>query len=118
MAETEFRPNVEKGARWLEEQGARDWPDKILAAVEEARFNMAGCSTCAVGVTLGMWTLGLFGYRFSAEPTCDERLADHNAAIDESDRLGFSCAGRRYAALEAEWISYAREEQAARKAAQ
>jgi hypothetical protein len=104
----DFRPNVEKGARWLEEQGAWDWPDKILAAVEAAEFNMQLHCSCAVGTTLGTY------WKFQRLTGSDDETAyacgfqvPLNASAD--DRL------RMFDALEAAWIAYAREEQAARR---
>src|SRR5690348_4411183 len=99
----DFRPNVEKGARWLEEQGAWDWPDKILAAVERAEFDMNQCETCAVGVTIGeQWwdEAGTHGF-----------VDSHGFDIIHEDRPATLA---EWSALEQAWIDYAREEQAAR----
>jgi hypothetical protein len=48
---TPAEARVSKGAAWLEEQGAYDWPEKILAP--DARFQMSHCGRCAVGLALG-----------------------------------------------------------------
>lgn len=116
MAETEthdFRPNVQKGAAWLEEQGAWDWPDKILAAVAQAQFDMAECDQCAVGVTLGDYAELMDDGKFDAN---EARAMGFEQPMAES--LNTAQIHADYRALEAEWITYATEEQAARKAAQ
>jgi hypothetical protein len=94
----DFRPNVEKGARWLEEQGAWDWPDKILAAVAVSDFDLTSCNHCAAGTALadieGVSLLDCWG---------------------EWERYGFSTEDDPdWETLEQAWITYAREEQAAR----
>ena len=103
----DFRPNVEKGARWLEEQGAWDWPDKILAAAAVGEFDMGGCSSCAVGVTLGNY-MRYCGKAWGSEEA--RALGFEQPALD----ITRDHPDDYYRVMEQAWIDYAREEQAAR----
>lgn len=99
----DLRARVEKGARWLEEHGGEDWPDKILAAVEAGRFDMSDGRNCAVGSVLGAYG--------QAVPL----IAAGRDLFRASDALGFSEFGLgsgEWDALEAAWVAYAREEAA------
>ncbi len=106
MADTPLRQRVEKGARWLEEQGAHDWPEKILTAVEAQRFEMCGSCSCVVGVTLGDWEDHFLGIWQDGD--------GERASYGESSARGFTPMPDEkmtaWAALEAEWTAYAREE--------
>lgn len=102
---------VSKGVAWLEEQGAYDWAEKIVGAVEQAAFDMAGCSTCAIGVTLGDYSEhGVFS-------DGDEPVLlgfEQVAVIRCEDEPYFNDGGADYRALEAEWERRAREHAAYR----
>lgn len=92
---------VEKGIAWLEEQGAYNWAEKIVAAVDDDTFRIwSGCS-CAVGVTLGEYSV----------------VMRQREALDDGERLGFNAPydlddedayDRELNALEAEWERQAR----------
>lgn len=97
---------VEKGICWLEGQGAYDWAEKIVAAVDEAAFDMSDCFRCAVGVTLGSYI------RDFLAPVEASGSLDAN---EEGKRLGlFADHDSTYCRLEREWERKAREHAAYR----
>lgn len=109
---------VEKGICWLEEQGAYDWAEKIVAAVDAAEadpstigFMMCGASTCAVGLALGG-----FGEFYKRRPKgCPVAEADrHGFYIDTAGLRSAAEVNAAYAPLEAEWLRKAREHAAYR----
>ncbi len=100
---------VEKGIAWLEEQGAYDWAEKIVAAVDAAEFNMASCRRCAVGQALGMWS------DYFSEPDDPQ---DDLLTWGDAIRLGTAVAVvgglQDWEPLEREWERKAREHAAYR----
>lgn len=90
---------VSKGIAWLEEQGAYDWAEKIVAAVDAAKFEMDNCFQCAVGTTLGSYVRD---FHYPIEATGVD-------AVAEAIRHGFFAKSKRsYGRLEAVWERRAR----------
>lgn len=97
---TPVEARVSKGVAWLEEQGAYDWPEKILGA--GLRFRMSHCARCAVGVTLGDYTVFVKRCGLAGDPV---------VMREEGLRHGFSAMTTDgYAELEQAWIDRATAE--------
>lgn len=102
---------VEKGIAWLEEQGAYDWAEKIVASVDAGTFNLQSDCSCAVGTVLVSFDES---YRDARELEIGS-----DAAWAEACRFGFWVDGEgtgltyktqdEFRMVEAEWERRARE---------
>lgn len=101
-----YRLAVKHGAAYLEERGASDWAEKILAAAAIGQFQMSCGGQCAVGTVLGDYQTEFVGYEGT------DQIDAEGAEL--SERCGFEVPGindmwQEYAALEQAWIDLATE---------
>jgi hypothetical protein len=102
---------VSKGIGWLEEQGAYDWAEKIVAAVEASEFELERPCACAVGTALRDWS-----EVFNEPGDSDDKLLPWGMAVRLGTAPEYDAPNRlmEWAALEAEWERRAREHAAYR----